>query len=171
MKRQPQRVTSCCNETLNDGRPHLARALGSLTMPLCPIAAALPRNGRRSAVAKGEQRCWPGYEPVPGKPEHSQGSCRPKAESKLTAAQKRFRSKRKAQLSAWQKKHPKKRRSAAQHLGKPGAKKPKRAAKKRSATSKRTPRRASPRKRPAAASKRRTPSRRKTKRKSSRAKP
>ncbi len=27
-------------------------------------------------------RCWPGYEPVPGKGEHEQGSCRKKSASK-----------------------------------------------------------------------------------------
>ena len=31
-------------------------------------------------------RCWPGYEPVPGKPEHSEGSCRKSAPSKTTKA-------------------------------------------------------------------------------------
>ena len=27
-------------------------------------------------------RCWPGFEPVPGKSEHEEGSCRKKAKSK-----------------------------------------------------------------------------------------
>ena len=27
-------------------------------------------------------RCWPGYEPVPGKSEHEEGSCRKKSASK-----------------------------------------------------------------------------------------
>lgn len=27
-------------------------------------------------------RCWPGYEPVPGKSEHEEGSCRKKPKSK-----------------------------------------------------------------------------------------
>jgi hypothetical protein len=31
---------------------------------------------------KKDSRCWPGYEPVPGKAEHEQGSCRPMAKSK-----------------------------------------------------------------------------------------
>lgn len=26
-------------------------------------------------MAKKENRCWPGFEPVPGKPEYSKGSC------------------------------------------------------------------------------------------------
>lgn len=51
-------------------------------------------------MAKEENRCWPGYEPVKGKPEHSQGSCRPKAESKLTPSEKEFRAKRKKELDA-----------------------------------------------------------------------
>ncbi len=115
-------------------------------------------------MAKREQRCWPGYEPVPGKPEHAQGSCRPKAESKLTPAEKRFRSRRKAQLGSWQKTHAKTRRSAAQHLGKPGAKKPKRAAKKRAKRpAAKRPQRRTARKQSATTSKRRTASRRKTK--------
>jgi hypothetical protein len=38
----------------------------------------------RKAEAKRDTRCWPGCEPVKGKKEHSQGSCRLKAESKLT---------------------------------------------------------------------------------------
>jgi hypothetical protein len=31
---------------------------------------------------KKSSRCWPGYEPVPGKSEHEEGSCRKKAASK-----------------------------------------------------------------------------------------
>ncbi len=31
---------------------------------------------------KKTSRCWPGFEPVPGKAEHEQGSCKPKAKSK-----------------------------------------------------------------------------------------
>jgi hypothetical protein len=72
-----------------------------------------------------QSRCWPGYEPVKGKKKQEQGSCRPKADSKLTAEEKSFRKKRTKQLDDWQAKHPGKRRSAAQHLQKPksGAKK------------------------------------------------
>jgi hypothetical protein len=72
---------------------------------------------------KKPNRCWPGYEPVKGKPQHSQGSCRPKAESKRTPAEKEFRAQRKRQLDQWHKEHPKSRRSAAQHLRSPDAKK------------------------------------------------
>jgi len=31
---------------------------------------------------KKSSRCWPGYEPVPGKSEHEEGSCRKKVASK-----------------------------------------------------------------------------------------
>ena len=83
---------------------------------------------------KSSDRCWPGYEPVPGKPEHAQGSCKPKAESKLTPAEKAFRTKRRKQLDEWKADHPGSPKKAAQHLSAPGAKKKasaKRAAKKR----------------------------------------
>jgi hypothetical protein len=68
---------------------------------------------------KTSNRCWPGYEPVPSKPEHAQGSCRPEPESKLTAADKKFGAKRKRQLDEWQREHPGSPRKAAQHLSKP----------------------------------------------------
>ena len=74
-------------------------------------------------MAKKESRCWPGYEPVKGKQEHEQGSCRPKAAAKLTAAEKEFRGKRERQLSEWKKKHPSSPKKAAQHLRKPASKK------------------------------------------------
>jgi hypothetical protein len=74
-------------------------------------------------MPKKESRCWPGYEPVPGKKQHEQGSCRPKAESKTNAAEKSFRRKRDKQLDEWQAAHPGTRRSAAQHLHAPGGKK------------------------------------------------
>ena len=70
-------------------------------------------------MAEDKNRCWPGYEPVKGKKANSQGSCRPKAESKLTESEKKFRAKRKKQLDEWQKEHPKTRRLAAQHLKPP----------------------------------------------------
>ena len=79
-------------------------------------------------MATKKNRCWPGYEPVEGKPEHNQGSCRTKAESKLTDSEKEFRAKRKKQLSKWKAEHPGSPKKAAQHLHAPGAKK--RAAKK-----------------------------------------
>jgi aconitate hydratase len=106
---------------------------------------------------KNEQRCWPGYEPVPGKPEHSQGSCRPKAESKLKPAEQKFRAKRRKQLDKWEAEHTDSRPQAAQHLSgptketaKPGPKKKAAAkgtvkktspaaAKKRSAAKKKSP--------------------------------
>jgi hypothetical protein len=74
-------------------------------------------------MATKSSRCWPGYEPVPGKKQHEQGSCRPKAESKLTASEKTARKKRSQQLDDWQAKYPGTKRNAAQHLSKPGAKK------------------------------------------------
>jgi hypothetical protein len=70
-----------------------------------------------------QSRCWPGYEPVKGKKQHEQGSCRPKADSKLSGEEKSFRKIRTKQLDDWQAKHPGVRKSAAQHLGKPAAKK------------------------------------------------
>jgi len=73
-------------------------------------------------MAKRESRCWPGYEPVKGKKPHEQGSCKPKAGSKLTASQKEFRGQRGKQLAAWQKEHPGSPTKAAQHLHKPGTK-------------------------------------------------
>jgi hypothetical protein len=93
-----------------------------------------------------DTRCWPGYEPVPGKKPNTQGSCRPKPDSRSTPGQKKFKAKRREQLDEWQEEHPKTRRSAAQHLhgpdGEPSsqksaAAKKKIAAKKKSA--KRTP--------------------------------
>ena len=69
--------------------------------------------------AKKSNRCWPGYEPVSGKSQHEQGSCRPKAKKKLSASEKKFRSAREKQLSSWQEAHPGSPRKAAQHLQKP----------------------------------------------------
>lgn len=71
-------------------------------------------------MAEKENRCWPGYEPVPGKKQHSEGSCRPKPASKSTPAQKKFKAKRRKQLDKWQAEHPNSRASAAQHLHAPG---------------------------------------------------
>jgi hypothetical protein len=73
-------------------------------------------------MAKNEDRCWPGYEPVKGKEPHEQGSCRPKTESKLTAGEKEFRGKRAKQLAEWKKEHPGSPTKAAQHLHKPKTK-------------------------------------------------
>lgn len=77
----------------------------------------------RCVMSEKENRCWPGYEPVPGKPEHSQGSCKKKAESKSSASDKKAQATRGKQLEAWQKEHPGSKKSAAQHLRKPAAKK------------------------------------------------
>jgi hypothetical protein len=74
-------------------------------------------------AANDQNRCWPGYEPVKGKEPHSQGSCRPKPDSKLTSSEKEFRAKRDRQLQKWQEDHPGSRKSAAQHLHAPAAKK------------------------------------------------
>jgi hypothetical protein len=74
------------------------------------------------AGTKKENRCWPGYEPVKGKKPNSQGSCKPKAESKLKPAEKGFRAKRKKQLDDWQKEHKGSRRQSAQHLHAPETK-------------------------------------------------
>ena len=73
-------------------------------------------------MAKNDNRCWPGYEPVPGKSEHEQGSCRPKAESKMSGGEKSFRAKRKKQLDSWKAEHPGSPKKAAQHLHAPGQK-------------------------------------------------
>jgi hypothetical protein len=73
-------------------------------------------------LAKNEDRCWPGYEPVPGKAQHEQGSCRPKAESKMSGDEKGFRAKRKKQLDSWKAEHPGSPKKAAQHLHAPGDK-------------------------------------------------
>jgi hypothetical protein len=35
---------------------------------------------------KKTSRCWPGYEPVPGKSEHAEGSCRKKPARKKQIA-------------------------------------------------------------------------------------
>ena len=70
-------------------------------------------------ATKKDSRCWPGYEPVKGKKKNEKGSCRPKAESKLTSSEKNFRAKRKRQLDKWEEQHPGSPRSAAQHLKAP----------------------------------------------------
>jgi hypothetical protein len=109
---------------------------------------------------KKSQKCWPGYEPVPGKPEHSQGSCRPKAESKLKPGEQKFRAKRRKQLDEWKAEHKGSRPQAAQHLSGPtkqtakrGPKKKaraKRIAKKTSAAGKKTVAKKKPARRPSA---------------------
>src|SRR4051794_1155739 len=74
-------------------------------------------------AAKNDNRCWPGYEPVPGKKPNSQGSCKPKPESKSSPSEKSSRAKRRKQLDEWEASHPGSRPQAAQHLRAPGAKK------------------------------------------------
>jgi hypothetical protein len=86
-------------------------------------------------MAENKNRCWPGYELVKDKKPRTQGSCRPKAKSKLTASEKSFRAKRRKQLDKWQAEHPKSRKSAAQHLVAPGDKR--RRPKRKSSSSKR----------------------------------
>lgn len=76
---------------------------------------------KKKPKAENKNRCWPGYEPVPGKPVHSQGSCRKKPDTALKPAEKEFRAKRERQLADWKKKHPKSPKKAAQHLRKPAA--------------------------------------------------
>lgn len=107
--------------------------------------------------AKQENRCWPGYEPVPGKKPNSQGSCRPKAESKSSPSEKEFKAKRRKQLDQWKEEHPKSRRQAAQHLSGPDgessssrARRKKAPAKKRTATAKKSPAKKTPAKKVAA---------------------
>ena len=89
-------------------------------------------------MAKDQDRCWPGYEPVPGKAKNEQGSCRKKAASKAKPSEKKFQAKREQQLERWKKDHPKSPRKAAQHLSKPATSKKKRAATKKRATTKKS---------------------------------
>ena len=51
-------------------------------------------------MAEKQNRCWPGYEPVPGKEPHTQGSCKPKAESKSSPSEKAVRADRRKELDA-----------------------------------------------------------------------
>ncbi len=96
--------------------------------------------------AENQNRCWPGYEPVKGKKPHSQGSCRPKAESKSTPSEKEFKTKRRRQLDQWQDQHKGKRRQAAQHLSGPDAES---SSQKRTAKKKAAPKKAAAKKAPA----------------------
>ena len=85
-------------------------------------------------ATKKQNRCWPGYTPVPGKKQHEQGSCRPKADSKSTPSEKKVKANRRKQIDRWEEKSGG-RRQAAQHLHEPGSEP--RSAKKK-ATAKRT---------------------------------
>jgi hypothetical protein len=87
--------------------------------PQLPNRRLVSRGG---TLAKNQDRCWLGYEPVPGKAQHDQGSCRPKAQSKMSGGEKGFRAKRKKQLETWKAEHPGSPKKAAQHLHAPGQK-------------------------------------------------
>jgi len=89
-------------------------------------------------AAKKTNRCWPGYEPVPGKTQHEEGSCRKKAASKSTASDKKAQAKRQKELDHWQEEHPKTRRSAAQHLHSSLDSAPKKTAAKKKTTAKKS---------------------------------
>lgn len=39
---------------------------------------AASKGGAKQGGAKKTSRCWPGYEPTPGKKPGAKGSCRPK---------------------------------------------------------------------------------------------
>lgn len=67
------------------------------------------------ASVKQTNPCWPGYEPVPGKRRSEEGSCRPKAKSKLTPKERAVRQRRKKQLDRREVKFGKKYRSAGRH--------------------------------------------------------
>jgi hypothetical protein len=42
----------------------------------------MPATKRRAKSYTKSSRCWPGYEPVPGKQEHEEHSCRKKPKSR-----------------------------------------------------------------------------------------
>lgn len=44
-----------------------------------PATKAKPKAAKKST--KKSTRCWPGYEPTPGKKPFSKGSCKPKAKT------------------------------------------------------------------------------------------
>jgi DNA-binding protein HU-beta len=84
-------------------------------------------------MAKNENRCWPGYEPVKGKRANEQGSCRKKAESKSSDSEKKFQAKRDKQIEEYSKRTGSPRRGAQGSLPKPGTKAAKKAAAKQTA--------------------------------------
>lgn len=90
-------------------------------------------------------RCWTGYEPVPGKEQHEQGSCRKIAPTKATPSEQKAQTRRKKQLDTWQGSHPGSPRSAAQHLGASG----KRTAAAKKSSAKRAAKKSAAAKRPA----------------------
>ena len=93
-------------------------------------------------MAQKENRCWPGYEPVKGKKQHEQGSCKKKPASKSTASEKKVQDSRKKQLDDWSREHPQSPKSAAQHLSGPGteARTPAKGAKSKAGKAKPAPR-------------------------------
>ncbi len=69
--------------------PHNGAVLRALPSAIALVGvhrAGPSRRGEEFPLAeksdKKSSRCWPGFEPVPGKAEHEQGSCKPKAKSK-----------------------------------------------------------------------------------------
>ena len=127
--------------------------------------ATCSSEDQKYKMAEKENRCWPGYEPVKGKAPHTQGSCRPKAESKTSPAQKKVRAARRKQLDKWEAEHPNTRKSASQNLRAPKESGTKTTAKKaKSATAKRTASKASAKKKTGtkAASKRTASKRKRT---------
>ena len=95
-------------------------------------------------MAEKENRCWPGYEPVPGKEPHSQGSCKPKAESKSSPSEKAVRANRRKELDAMESKRKATKKSTgsgqskSSMTGRKTAPAKKTAAVRKSATTKRT---------------------------------
>ena len=98
---------------------HNASSVWSLRSAIARMDAMTKNT--QTAAKKRANHCWPGYEPVPGKPQHTQGSCRPKNEKKLIAGEKKFRAARERQLRRWEAAHPGSPRKAAQHLHAPRA--------------------------------------------------
>jgi hypothetical protein len=57
----------------------------SVRNPLLPLLLSPFMTQKSAAKTKAyskTSRCWPGYEPVPGKSEHEEGSCRKKPASR-----------------------------------------------------------------------------------------
>jgi hypothetical protein len=56
-------------------------------------------KARKSRAYSKTSRCWPGYEPVPGKSEHEEGSCRKKPASRNGGKQVHRETARKKQIA------------------------------------------------------------------------
>jgi hypothetical protein len=67
---------------------------------------------KKSSAAKQTSRCWPGFEPAPGKAPHEKGSCKPKP-GKKSAAVKRADQKAAAASKLEKQGKPNPRRTAA----------------------------------------------------------